>query len=120
MKWYHFWAEILFGLAILTFNEYAVFLLFIYLAIRLTVVFELLRKLIRVYQVANEVKIIAIMHKLKISEKDILDIIDSSLGELTEKQREQLNKDFKDVVGFPLAAAPKEQITEALKQAFGK
>ena len=121
MKWYHFWAEILFGLAILTFDKYAVFLLFVYLVIRLTYIYELLRKMIRVYQVANEIKFIAIMYKLKVSEREISEVMDKTFDELTEEQKEQLDKDFKDITGIQyITAMPKDRIDKTLEQLFGK
>ena len=98
MKLTDFWAEALFGLAILFFREYAIFLLFIYIVIRLTIIYEAFRKLIRVYQVANDVKLLAIMKKLKITEEEIQKETNENLEKLTPKQREMLEKDFQSIV----------------------
>lgn len=57
-----FWVEGLFGLEILFFKEYAILLFFIYIVIKLTTIYEALRKLVRAYQVFNEVNLLAIIH----------------------------------------------------------
>lgn len=98
MKLTDFWVEGLFGLAILFFQQYAIFLLFIYIVIRLTVIYEALRKLIRVYQVSNEVKLLAIMNKLKITEEEIQKEMNKNLDKLTPKQKEMLEKDFQSMI----------------------
>lgn len=97
MKWYHFWVEFLFGLGILFWEEVAVLLLFIYLVIRLTLIYEYLRKLIRVYQIGNETKILAITRKLKISREEISKLADEELDKLTVEQKTQIEKEFRDV-----------------------
>lgn len=97
MKWYHFWVEFLFGLGILFWDKIAVLLLFIYLTIRLTLIYEYLRKLIRIYQIGNETKILAIAKKLKISREEISKLADEELNKLTVEQKVQIEKDFKDV-----------------------
>lgn len=98
MKLTDFWVEALFGLSILFFREYAILLLFIYIVIRLTVIYEALRKLIRVYQVGNEVKLLSIIKKLKISDEEIQEEIDRNFDKLTPKQREMLEKDFQSIL----------------------
>lgn len=103
MKLTDFWVEVLFGLAILFFQQYAIFLVFIYIVIRLTVIYEALRKLIRVYQVGNEVKLLTIMKKLKITDEEIQEEAKINLDKLTPKQRETLEKDFQSI----LTSSPK-------------
>lgn len=97
MKWYYFWVELLFGTGILLWKEASILLLFVYLVIRLTIVYEYLRKLIRVYQIGNELKILAIIKKLKISKEEILKISEEELNKLTVEQRKQVEKDFSDI-----------------------
>ena len=58
---------------------------------------DYLRKLIRVFQVANEVKITAIQRHLKISEKDIRIITQETMDNLSAEQRELLEKDIADL-----------------------
>lgn len=98
MKITDFWAEVVFGLLILFFAEYALFLLFIYIVIRLTLIYEALRKLIRTYQVANEIKLMAIMKKLKVSDEEVEKITKDMLENLTPKQRELLENDVESLV----------------------
>ena len=58
---------------------------------------DYLRKLIRVFQVANEVKIIAIQRHLKISNEEIEKITKEALDNLSEEQRKFLEKDIQDL-----------------------
>jgi len=98
LKWYHFWVEFLFGFAIYLWEDIAILLLFIYLVLRLTLIYEYLRKLIRVYQFSNEVKIMAIAKKLDISEDEISKLGDKELAKLTVDQKNSLERDFKDIM----------------------
>ncbi|MBI3485307.1 hypothetical protein HY025_00010 [Candidatus Daviesbacteria bacterium] len=101
MKWYHFWVEFVFGLGILFWDKIAVLLLFIYLVIRLTLIYEYLRKLIRIYQISNEAKIMAIVKKLKITKEEITkNYEEEELAKLTPKQKQQLEKDVNDIMRF--------------------
>ncbi|MFH0857687.1 MAG: hypothetical protein V1848_02990 [Candidatus Magasanikbacteria bacterium] len=56
-----------------------------------------LRKLIRVYQVANEVKIMGIIKKLGVSEEELQEIGDEVENNLTVDQRKSLYKDMDDL-----------------------
>lgn len=98
MKLTDFWVEALFGLAIFFFPDYAVFLLFIYIVIRLTIIYEALRKLIRAYQVFNEVKFLAIISKLKISKEELQEEANKYPEKLTPKQKEMLEKDLQSII----------------------
>lgn len=56
-----------------------------------------LRKLIRVFQVMNEGKLLGIMRKLKITKEEMQKIGDEVESNLTEKQRKSLYKDMDDL-----------------------
>ncbi|MBU0661006.1 hypothetical protein KKG22_02380 [Patescibacteria group bacterium] len=55
---------------------------------------DCLRKLIRVYQVGNEIKLLAIIKKMNISEEEIDNIFEDNLS---DEQKKDLEKDFDDL-----------------------
>lgn len=100
MKLSNYWVEALAAVAILVFNEFAILILYLYLVVRLTLIYEFLRKLIRTYQVANETKILAIIKKLNISNHEISEVMEKELSKLTPQQKAQLEKDVADIFRF--------------------
>lgn len=75
------------------------FLIYAFMAVMfgLDMKVDYLRKLIRVFQVANEVNIIAIQRHLKISNQEIEKINKETLDNLSEEQRKFLEKDIHDL-----------------------
>lgn len=70
---------------------------FIVILLNLAYYIDFLRGLIRVFQVGNEAKIVTIMRKLKITDKEMGDIAEEIKGKSTEKQWASLEKDIKDL-----------------------
>lgn len=95
-----YWFEILAGGAILIFADdirwYLFYLLIILLLTseRLT---DYLRKLIRVFQVTNEGKLMGIMKKLKVTKEELQEIGDEMENNLTGEQRKSLYQDMDDL-----------------------
>jgi hypothetical protein len=56
-----------------------------------------LRKLIRVFQVMNEIKLLSIIKKLKITNEEGQEISDEVESQLTDEQRASLHKDMDDL-----------------------
>ncbi len=95
-----FWIEILIGAILLFAVDDIRWFLFYFLVIVLATIHykaEYLRKLIRVFQVVNEGKLLGIIKKLNISEEELQDIGDSVEANLTEKQLKSLYKDMEDI-----------------------
>ncbi|MBT3817075.1 MAG: hypothetical protein HOE80_03400 [Candidatus Magasanikbacteria bacterium] len=55
---------------------------------------DYIRKLIRVYQVGNEVKLLSIIKKLKITDEEIENIFENTV---TEEEKNNLDKEFNDL-----------------------
>ncbi len=95
-----YWFEILAGGAILLFVEDIRWFLF-YLLIILLLTSErrtdYLRKLIRVFQVTNEGKLMGIIKKLNITTEELQEIGDEEENRLTEEQRKSLYQDMDDL-----------------------
>lgn len=91
-----YWPELLIGVIILLCTSdirWFLFYLLLFLILILSHLFDFLRKLIRVFQVANELKLKSIMAKLNVSEEDIKKITDELEEGLTEEQKNSLTKD---------------------------
>ncbi len=58
---------------------------------------DYLRKIIRVFQVFNETKIMTIMKKLNISEEEIKKTLEKTKESLSAEKWESLERDFKDI-----------------------
>lgn len=97
---FSYWFEILAGGAILIFTEDIRWYLF-YLLIILLLISEIhtdyLRKLIKVFQVTNEGKLMGIIKKLNVTEEELQKIGDEMENNLTEKQRKSLYQDMDDL-----------------------
>jgi len=95
-----YWFEILAGGVILLFIEDTRWFLF-YLLIILLLTSEIrtdyLRKLIKVFQVTNEGKLMGIIKKLNITNEELQEIGDEVENNLTEEQRESLYQDMDDL-----------------------
>jgi len=95
-----YWLEILIG-AVLLFWIDSVKLFLLYFLVAYLVSAEkrtdYIRKLIRVAQVANEGKLMAIIKKLKISKEELDQMGENIENNFTEEQRKSLNKDMDDL-----------------------
>lgn len=58
---------------------------------------DFIRKLTRVFQVSNQIRLNAIQYKLKITDEEIKKVTEDTLKELSESQRLELDKDFADL-----------------------
>ena len=58
---------------------------------------DYLRKLIRVFQVVNEIKILAIIRKLKITQDDLSIVAESQKSELGKEKWDEIEKEFDDL-----------------------
>ena len=91
-----YWLDILAGGAILIFADDIRWFLF-YLLIEFLLASDYLRKLIRVYQVTNECKLMGIIKKLKVTKEELQEIGDETENSLTEEQRKSLFQDMDDL-----------------------
>jgi len=101
----HIWMyvlEIVVAIIIFALLDLAGLLVYIYivLLINIYIVTDYLRKLIKVFQVANEMKLVAITRKLKITNKEIVDIGEEVNRNLSKKQQADLEKDIRDIFPF--------------------
>ncbi len=71
---------------------------FMALLIGLDMKVDYLRKLVRVFEVWNETKLIAIQRKMQITNEDITKIAEENMEKLTEEQRKSLEKDLQDIL----------------------
>ncbi len=95
-----YWFEILGGGAILLFVQdirWFMFYLLIILLITSEARMDYLRKLIRVFQVTNEGKLMSIIKKLNITQEELQELGNEFENNLTEEQRESLYKDMDDL-----------------------
>lgn len=92
--------ELIIAIAIYYFLGLVALLIYIYimLVIKIDVNTDYLRKLIRVFQLGNEVKITAIIRKLKITNQEITNVTQETKGNLSEEQWISLEKDAKDII----------------------
>jgi hypothetical protein len=65
--------------------------------IRIDVSTNYLRKMIRVFNVTTESKILAIAHKFKIGDEEIIKVLDDIESRQTKEQKESLVKDSQDI-----------------------
>jgi len=89
-------AIIIFSISLEAFLIYA----FVMLLIKLDMVTDYLRKLIRVTQVANEVKLSAIVKKLKITDEELDKNMVEVKSNTGEAAWESLEQDLKDIQGL--------------------
>lgn len=95
-----FWIEILLGiLIILNIEDIRWFLLYflILFLIVSTKQIDYMRKLIRVFQVFNEIKLLAIIRKLKISDDEISIVADGERRNMGKDKWEEIEKEFNDL-----------------------
>jgi hypothetical protein len=95
--------EIIVGAVILYFNL-KVFLLYLFILCLISIHYraEQLRKIVRAFQFANEIKIMAIMKKLNIGEKIIGEVVDEEKTRSSWKNWKDLLKETEEVMGVKI------------------
>lgn len=95
-----FWLEIILGILIL-FNADDIrwfllyfFVIFLIVSARQT---DYIRKLVRVFQVFNEIKLLAIIRKLKITDDEISIVADGEKRNMGEEKWKEIEKEFNDL-----------------------
>lgn len=73
---------------------------FMALNIGLDLKVDFLRKVLRVFQVGNETKLMAIQQKLKISDEELKRISNKYMDKLTKEQSDSLEKDYQDIFKY--------------------
>ncbi len=91
------WLVLLIGFILLSFFEIRLFLFYFFIInlIQSEVRMDYIRKIIRVFQLWNEVKLISILKKLWVADKDLKKIGKEIEDSLTIKQRRSLEDDIK-------------------------
>ena len=91
--------EVLIAIAIISYSlkAFLVYLFLIFLLVSYKQ-YNHLRKMMRIYQVANEAKLGAVVKKLKITNEEIKDVVDEMENNNTEEDWKSLEKDFTDLL----------------------
>ena len=95
-----YWLEILVGGLILIFVpdiRWFLFYLLVILLLSSALLIDSLRKIIRIYQVANEGKLMGIIKKLNITPEELQKLGDEYESTLTDKQKKSLYRDAHDL-----------------------
>jgi hypothetical protein len=95
-----YWLEILVGGLILIFVpdiRWFLFYLLVILLLSSALLIDSLRKIIRIYQVANEGKLMSIIKKLNITPEELQKLGDEYESTLTDKQKKSLYRDAHDL-----------------------
>ena len=90
--------EILIAAAIIWYDQ-RLFLLYFFIIVlwKIDSKIEFLRKLIRVFGVIDEARLLAIARHLNVTEAQMNKVLKEALDKLSEEQRKLLEKDFKDI-----------------------
>ncbi len=94
------WIDIAIGASFLIFvDDIRWFLMFLFIEVLLAswLHTNYLRKLIRVFQVANEAKIMAIANKVGVQKEEIEKIMKDEEEKIGEEKWKELEKDFADI-----------------------
>lgn len=101
----NFWwylIELIIGIVFYNINQLAFFLYILFwLLIRSDITTDYLRKLMRVYQLTNELKLNAIIKKLNITQEEFNKILAEYNSKISLDQKKELEEDFKEL-GFEL------------------
>jgi hypothetical protein len=97
---FSYWLEILLGGIFLACGLYPfLFYFFIIFLVTSSKLIDYLRKLIRAYQIFNEVKILAIIRKLKISDDEISIVLDGEKLKIGDKKWAEIEKEINEITG---------------------
>lgn len=95
------WVEIVVGVLILINADDIRWFYFYLMLITVWAVFRMgdyLRKMIRMYQISNEIKILTIIRKLKITEDEISIVTDNEREKMGEKKWTELEKELAELM----------------------
>ena len=92
-----YWLDLLVGVLLLVYVDDIRWFLF-YLLVNVIYMADFLRKLIRVYQVANETKYLAIIRKLKITSDEMSIVASSVEHEMGTEKLAALEKEMADLI----------------------
>ena len=95
-------AIVLYNFSLKAFLIYA----FFWIIIKIDITTDYLRKVIRTFQVMNELKLLAIVKKLDIKEEELDKLVEEMNSKLTDEQRKDLDEDFAEL-GFYLVGLRK-------------
>lgn len=102
MKKKLFLLEFLIGLSILFTLDLRWFLLY-FLFLFLTIPYQqadYLRKLIRVFQIHNEIRLLAITRKLKISDEELSIVLDSQRKKIGEEKWKEVENELNEIGNY--------------------
>lgn len=94
------WIELLVAFALLYFFEIKVFLFYFFIIylINSELKTDYIRKIIRIFQFWNEIKLMSILKKLWISDKEIKKISKETDDKLTIEQKKDLENDIRSLL----------------------
>jgi hypothetical protein len=61
---------------------------------------DYLRKLIRIFQIINDARFLAMMDKLGVKEEELNDKLEDMKGNMTHQQWQEIEKEFKELSGI--------------------
>lgn len=96
-----FWLEILLAIIILYWaDNLQFFLLYGFVVILFTIwrLTNYLRKMVRIYQVFNEVKVLSIIRKLKITDDEISIVMEGEKNKMGKDKWDEIEKEFKELL----------------------
>lgn len=96
-----YWIEILVG-AVLVAIDFRLFVFFFFVVYLISSEkrIDYLRKLIRIFHIANEVKIVSIMRKLEIDPSKAEQVFNEMENNMTDRTFSELEKDFASVTNL--------------------
>lgn len=96
-----FIVEIVLGIIILfSFDSSKWFLLYFFIVFLVSVArqFDYIRKQVRIYQIFNEIKVLTIIRKLKITDDEISIVADSERQKVGEKRWKEIEKELGELL----------------------
>lgn len=96
-----YWLEILLGAFILLAADdirWFLFYLFLVLILMVSRTSDHLRKLMRVFQIGNEIKMLAVIRKLKITDDEISIVADDAQAKMGEAKWKEIEKELSDLI----------------------
>lgn len=95
------WLEILLAIIILYWaDNLQLFLLYSFVVILFTIwrLTNYLRKMVRVYQIFNEIKILSIIRKLKITDDEISIVMEGEKNKIGKDKWNEIENEFKELL----------------------
>jgi hypothetical protein len=100
---FNYWLEILIAIFLIFGSEdIKLFLIFFFVfsIILITKSMDYIRKLIRIFQIANEIKLITIIRKLKITNDEISIVTEDEKKKIGDEKWSEIEKEFQDLTKF--------------------